>query len=124
MGVQYDSKRDRFVVRWHEDGKKRCRRFQTEEEAEVFDETLLRSRGRPSDPAPRALGRPPTQRRGDGIYPYATAKGARWRFVFRHDDGSLSSRRGFTSRQAAVLAHDSSTNALIERYRAAAGHDG
>jgi hypothetical protein len=104
VGVLYDSKRDRFVVRWHEDGRKRCRRFKTEEEAEAFDETLLRSRGRPSESASPAFGRPPAPRRGDGVYPYATAKGTRWRFVFRHDDGSLSSRRGFTSRQAAATA--------------------
>jgi hypothetical protein len=30
VGVQYDSSRNRFVVRWYEDGKKRSRRFKTE----------------------------------------------------------------------------------------------
>ena len=30
--------------------------------------------------------------------------GMRWRFVFRHADGSISSRRGFTSRSAATTA--------------------
>ena len=27
MGVQYDSTRTNYVVRWYEDGGKRCRRF-------------------------------------------------------------------------------------------------
>ena len=44
MGVQYDSSRNRFVVRWYEDGKKRSRRFKTEEDADVFDATLIRTR--------------------------------------------------------------------------------
>jgi integrase len=104
VGVQYDPKRDRFVVRWHEDGKKRCRRFRTEEDAEAFDETLVRYRGRPSETSAPAVGRPPESHRGDGVYPYQTRKGRRWRFSFRHADGSTSSRRGFASRQAAVQA--------------------
>jgi protein-disulfide isomerase/integrase len=104
VGVQYDSKRDRFVVRWQEDGKKRCRRFRTDEEAEAFDETLARHRGRPSEPAVAIVGRPPESQRGDGVYAYETKQGRRWRFTFRHADGSISSRRGFTSRQAAVTA--------------------
>jgi hypothetical protein len=33
MGVQYDSTRDRFVVRWVDDGKERCRRFKAEDDA-------------------------------------------------------------------------------------------
>jgi hypothetical protein len=69
VGVQYDANRDRFVVRWHEGGKKRCRRFKTEEDAAAFDATLVRTRGRPSEPTVPVLGRPPASRRGDGIYP-------------------------------------------------------
>lgn len=103
MGVQYDAQRDRFVVRWTEDGKKRCRRFKTEEEA-ALDQTLARRRGRRSEPAVPILGRPPEPQRGDGVYPYKTKQGRRWRFTFRHADGSISSRRGFTSRQAAITA--------------------
>jgi hypothetical protein len=95
VGVQYDSKRDRFVVRWREDGSKRCRPFSTPEEAEAFDVTLHQRPGRPSVPAPPSVGRPPASSRGDGIYPYQTAQGRRWRFVFRHADGRTSSRRGF-----------------------------
>jgi hypothetical protein len=41
---------------------------------------------------------------GDGVYAYATGAGTRWRFVFRQSDGSLTTRRGFASRSAAVAA--------------------
>jgi integrase len=41
---------------------------------------------------------------GGGVYAYATTEGARWRFVFRQSDGRLTSRRGFTSRSAALAA--------------------
>jgi hypothetical protein len=46
----------------------------------------------------------PTSEPRDGVYPYATNRGLRWRFVYRQSDGTLSSRRGFTSRTAAVVA--------------------
>ena len=42
--------------------------------------------------------------RGDGVYAYDTSAGVRYRFVFRQHDGTLSTRRGFTSRHAAVTA--------------------
>jgi hypothetical protein len=44
------------------------------------------------------------ERPGDGVYAYETAEGVRYRFLFRQADGSLSIRRGFTSRRAAVTA--------------------
>jgi hypothetical protein len=37
MSVQYDPSRKRFVVRWREDDKQRCRRFASQTDAEVFD---------------------------------------------------------------------------------------
>lgn len=107
MSVHYDPGRRKFVVRWREDGHNRSRRFTTEAEAVSFDATLIRL----------PIGRPPgqpsselkdrienSQRRGDAIYAYRTAKGLRWRFVFRQSDGTLSTRRGFTSRKAAAAA--------------------
>jgi hypothetical protein len=39
-----------------------------------------------------------------GVYVYETATGMRWRIVFRQSDGSLTTRRGFESRGAAVAA--------------------
>ena len=47
---------------------------------------------------------PVSGRTGDAIYTYETKAGVRFRFVFRQSDGSLSSRRGFTSRRAAEAA--------------------
>jgi integrase len=53
---------------------------------------------------------PRSERRGrrapwsDGVYAYETGEGIRYRFLFRQADGSLSTRRGFTSRRAAVTA--------------------
>ena len=39
--------------------------------------------------------------RGGGVYAYRTAKGTRWRFVFRRSDGTQTSKRGFASERAA-----------------------
>ena len=114
MSVQYDPARARFVVRWREDGKQRGRRFATEAEAKAFDARV--------NPAGRAAQRMKLSRasvvarvtridaerdaqvRRDGVYPYATNAGVRWRFVYRQSDGTLSTRRGFTSRTAASTA--------------------
>jgi hypothetical protein len=41
-------------------------------------------------------------KRGDGVYVYETKDGTRYRFSFRQADGTLSTRRGFTSRRAAA----------------------
>jgi hypothetical protein len=48
----------------------------------------------------------PTGRRSgsDAIYPYETSTGIRQRFSFLQSDGTLSTRRGFTSRRAAATA--------------------
>lgn len=51
MDVQFDANRNRFVVRWYEDGKKRCRRFETEEDAEAFDSTLRAANAPPEGAA-------------------------------------------------------------------------
>ena len=40
MSVHYDDGRQRWVVRWREDGRQRTRRFKTVEEAESFDEAI------------------------------------------------------------------------------------
>jgi Phage integrase, N-terminal SAM-like domain len=39
--------------------------------------------------------------RSDGIYPYDTAGGIRWRFVYRRSDGTQTTKRGFSSQRAA-----------------------
>jgi hypothetical protein len=91
MSVHYEPARDRWVVRWRQAGRNRSRTFRREDEARQFDASL-------EPPAPKVA---PT---GDGVYPYATRAGVRFRFMFRQSDGTVSSRRGFTSRRAAATA--------------------
>jgi integrase len=96
MSLHYDQTRDRWVVRWRETGKQRARRFKSEAEAKPMDARLS-----PARPAVAVVDAPANQ---GGVYAYATADGRRRRFVFRQSDGRLTSRRGFTSRSAAVAA--------------------
>lgn len=113
MGVHYDPSRRKYVVRWSAAGRRPVRRFDTEEEALAFAEALpVRGRGRPSERDGRADGPSPSGitspraagRRGDGIWPYETDDGTRWRFSFRQSDGTQSTRRGFPTHRAAVAA--------------------
>lgn len=97
MSVHYEADRRRFVVRWREDGRQRSKRFRTEQEAVDFDVTI-------GGPMAASAEAPASRAAGDGVYAYATTQGLRYRFVFRQSDGSLSSRRGFASRSAAVTA--------------------
>ena len=96
MSVHFEAARNRWVVRWREDGRNRSRSFRTADAAEAFDDAVRR---------PREIVVPaPSSPNGDGIYPYGTRAGVRFRFVFRQSDGTMSSRRGFTSRRAAADA--------------------
>ena len=99
MSIHFDASRDRFVVRWKQNGRRRVRRFRSEAEAIAFDTSLLR----PVRRAPIAESVSPAPA-GDGVYAHETRAGTRYRFVFRQSDGSLSTRRGFTSRRAAATA--------------------
>lgn len=40
MSVRFDPEQDKFVVRWRDGGKRRCRQFDTESEAVAFDAGL------------------------------------------------------------------------------------
>ena len=110
MSVQYDKRRDKYVVRWREGGRQRIRRFSTEAEARVFDDEIKR-RWRAASAESASAGRlarteealAATKRQG-GVYAYGTSSGVRWRIVFRQSDGTFTSRRGFKSRTAAVEA--------------------
>jgi integrase len=100
--MHYDASRGKYTVRWTEDGRRRIMRFDTEQEAVEFEASLT---VRPHEPhAPAVATNEPS--RGDGIYPYQTGTGVRWRFVFRQSDGTMSSRRGFSSRRAAARARE------------------
>ena len=110
MSVHYERQRAKYVVRWREDGGQRARRFSTEAEAEEFDAVVNASspgrthRGRRATALERVATLETEREFRDGVYPYATNAGVRWRIVFRQSDGALSSRRGFTSRTAASTA--------------------
>jgi hypothetical protein len=115
MGVHYDQSRRKYVVRWTTDGRRQIRRFDTEAEAISFAQSVVMTpRGRPTTTglernageagASAATIDRALRKGGDGIYSYETCQGARWRFTFRQSDGTMSSRRGFTSRKAAADA--------------------
>jgi hypothetical protein len=124
VSVQYDPARARFMVRWREDGRQRMRRFVDEAEAEAFDAGVnpagrAAQRARASRTSIEARvdkidARRETKTRHEGVYPYATSNEVRWRVAYRQSDGSLSSRRGFTSRGAAVTARRSSRSPSTE----------
>ena len=96
MSVRFDLARERWVVRWREAGRQRERRFASEREAVAFDTQVASTRGA------GALTAAPAG--SAGVYAYETTAGTRRRFVFRQSDGLLTSRRGFTSRSAAMAA--------------------
>jgi hypothetical protein len=112
MSTHYDRSRDRWIVRWRENGRQRARRFDTEREARDFEAVMC-----PDQPAPEVVepNHNHDQAGGDhaGVYPYVTTAGTRWRFVYRQSDGRLTTRRGFTSRRAAATA----PNAAVEEVR-------
>ena len=98
MSIHFDASRERFVVRWKQDGVGGSG-------ASARRRTRSCSTRRCSGP----LARPDASVGADGsrrgrIYAYATRGGTRYRFVFRQSDGKLSTRRGFTSRRAAATA--------------------
>ena len=88
------------------------RRFVSEADAEAFDVTINPA-GRTARQGRHAVAlqcvavldaqRSDRESR-DGVYAYATTRGVRWRIVFRQSDGTLTSRRGFASRTAALTA--------------------
>jgi hypothetical protein len=77
VSVHFEAARNRWVVRWREDGRNRSRRFERLEAAEAFDAAVRR-------PAETAVAPPPTAPHGDGIYPYRTRSGVRLRDHRRH----------------------------------------
>lgn len=96
MSVHFDRVRERWIVRWREAGRQRARRFASESQARAFDARVA--------PARAVAAVDERQAGGGSVYAYKTREGARWRFVFGQSDGRLTSRRGFTSRSAALAA--------------------
>lgn len=86
-----------WEVRWRDaTGRHRSRRFVDEEAAQAFDESI-HDQG--------VVDRRKTERgRGGGVYPYKTATGTRWRYLIRRSDGTMTTKRGFSSESAARTA--------------------
>lgn len=83
-----------WEVRWRDGtGRQRSKRFKDEAAARAFDEAVL-----DQDVGERAKGR---RGQAGGVYPYKTRAAIRWRYVARRSDGSMTSKRGFSSETAA-----------------------
>jgi integrase len=83
-----------WEVRWRDaTGRQRSKRFRDATAAKAFDESI-HDHGVPE----RSKGR---HGQAGGVYPYNTASGAKWRYLVRRSDGSMTSKRGFTSEKAA-----------------------
>ncbi len=83
-----------WEVRWRDaSSRQRSQRFDDERVARAFDEAMRdqRTGERPDRPSGSS----------GGVYPYKTTSGTRWRYVARRSDGSMTSKRGFTSPKAA-----------------------
>ena len=88
--------RGAWEVRWRDaNGRRRARRFKTEDGAQAFDEALHEVA-----PTSRNAESATYGSRG-GIYSYPITSGTRWRFVYRRSDGIQTTKRGFPSEKAA-----------------------
>jgi len=95
-------------VRWRDNtGRQRAKRFREESAARAFDESI-----RELPTGERARGR---HGQAGGVYPYATRSGTRWRYVVRRSDGSMTSKRGFTSEAAARDARRRMVEQVVRR---------
>ncbi|HEX4466952.1 MAG TPA: tyrosine-type recombinase/integrase [Solirubrobacteraceae bacterium] len=97
--MSYRLARGRYEVRWRDgSGRHRSKRFRNEEAAKEFDGSI-----HDHDVLERSKG---ARRRGQqgGVYSYETFSGTRWRYVARRSDGSMTSKRGFSSETAARTA--------------------
>jgi integrase len=92
--VSYSLAKGAWEVRWRDaDGRQRSKRFRSEEAAKEFDASIHDE---------RRSDRAATRRAYAGsVYPYPTAMGERWRCVVRRSDGTMTSKRGFSSQKAA-----------------------
>jgi hypothetical protein len=121
MSVQFDSSRSRWVVRWYDAGRQRSRRFQDEHAARAFEPTAYRRRWRNARPPRRhsptkssGFARAWIMSSGDrrprrdqaASTPYATRDGVRWSIAVTRPDGTMTTRRGFTTHAAACQARD------------------
>jgi hypothetical protein len=117
--MTYDERRRKYVVRWRENGRRRIKRFDTPDEAEVFERSLqpvsVAAESRSPEVAALAARLAELEAQlaatveqaeatGDGVFPYETKAGTRYGFKFRQSDGTSSTRRGYVSKTAARKA--------------------
>jgi hypothetical protein len=119
MSVQFDSSRNRWVVRWSETGRQRTRRFANEGAARGFDAErrgaklaarlahdaglageLARLRAR----VETIENQLPADAQAAGVYCYATRQGVRWRVAVDQPGGTVTTRRGYLTYEAAARA--------------------
>jgi integrase len=101
--VSHSRAKGGWEVRWRDAaGRQRSRRFRNEAAAAEFDASIY-----DEDRA----GRRRMITRSAGVYPYETAGGTRWRYVICRADGSMTSKRGFSTEKAAR----DSRRRLVER---------
>jgi hypothetical protein len=96
VNVSASFHRGGWEVRWRDaSGRRRARRFPSEEAARAFDEAL-------AEVSPGARRADTAQHgRSGGVYSYRTVAGVRWRFIYRRSDGTQTTKRGFASERAA-----------------------
>jgi integrase len=96
--MSYRLAKGRYEVRWRDSsGRHRSKRFRDEDTAREFDASI-----HDHDVVERSKNRRHGQ--SGGVYPYETSSGTKWRYVTRRSDGSLTSKRGFSSESAARTA--------------------
>jgi len=136
MSVQFDPSRNRWVVRWSEAGHQRARRFTQEGTARGFDaerreaRTVAREAHAPGLAGELAQLRArvqtiekqlPADAQATGVYSYATKQGVRWRIAVKQPDGTVTTRRGYRTREQATRARDRLTHAGPPRADASFG---
>ena len=121
MSVQFDSSRNRWVVRWHEGERQRSRRFADQRAAHDFDaeqraaKTLARRESEAALAGELAQLRArveileqqlPDDARSNGVSAYTTRQGVRWRVAVPQPDGSVTTSRGYRTHEAACRARE------------------
>jgi integrase len=97
-----------WEVRWRDTaGRQRSKRFKDEAAARAFDGAI-----RDQATGDRDKGR---HGQAGGVYPYKMAAGTRWRYVVRRSDGSMTSKRGFSSETAARDARRRAVEQVVRR---------
>ena len=133
MSVQFDSSRNRWVVRWYEAERQRSRRFADRVRGASLRLRAARRQGGGAGQREAALAgelaqlrarvetleqQLPDDARGSGVSAYATRQGVRWRVAVPQPDGSVTTRRGYRTHEAACRARERLTQLAAPRAQA------